>query len=308
MLSIIVPCYNEEEVIGLFYTELMKVINENKIKYELILVNDGSRDKTLEEFEKLTKIDKNVKYINFSRNFGKEAAILAGLEASSGEYVVLMDADLQDPPFMLVEMLKVVESKEYDSVATRRVTRTGEPKIKSFFARLFYKLINKMSDADIVDGARDYRMMTRQMADSILSLSEYHRFSKGIFGWVGYNTKWLDYENIERAAGETKWSFFKLFKYAIEGIVSFSTTPLRFATIAGILTCIFTFIYFVYIIINTMISGIHVPGYASTMVVILFLGGIQLLTMGITGEYLAKTYMEVKKRPIYIIKDKKNFK
>ncbi|MFV0274717.1 MAG: glycosyltransferase family 2 protein [Bacilli bacterium] len=302
MLSIIVPCYNEEKVIQVFYKELKKVVSNNDIKYELIFIDDGSKDKTIKVIENFIKKDKNIELISFSRNFGKEAAMLAGLEAANGDFVVLMDSDLQDPPKLLPTMLKTIIDEGYDSVATRRVSRQGEPAIRSIFARFFYKLINKLSSTDIVDGARDYRMMTKQMKDSIISLREYHRFSKGIFGWVGFETKWIEYENVERAAGETKWSFFKLFKYALEGIIGFTTLPLRFSTFTGFLTCICSFIYFIYILLSTLIFGNPTSGYASTLVIILLLGGIQLFTIGILGEYLAKTYIEIKRRPIYIVK------
>lgn len=310
-LSIIVPCYNEEEMVSIFYDTIIEELKKIKINYELIFVNDGSKDKTLDELRKICKKNKKVYVIDLSRNFNKEAAMLAGLEYSTGDYVVVMDADLQDPPNLLREMIKILDTKEYDSVATYRINRKGEPPIRTFFARSFYKLINKMTKVEIVDGARDYRMMTRSMVDSLLKLQEYHRFSKGLFVWVGFKTKYLGYENIERPAGKTKWSFWKLFSYAIEGIVSFTTFPLRIATFSGILISLIAFIYLLYIFVNTLFYGNPVAGWASLACIILFLGGIQLLSIGIIGEYLARTYGEVKKRPVYIIKevindDKKN--
>lgn len=302
-LSAIVPAYNEEQVLDIFYEEFSKRIKECNCTYELIFVNDGSKDKTLEVATALKKKDKNIKVVNFSRNFGKEAAMLAGLETSVGEYVVIMDADLQDPPALLPQMLKTLEEDGYDSVATYRVDRKGEPPIRSFFARRFYSLINKMIEVEIVDGARDYRMMKRSMVDSIISMREVNRFSKGIFAWVGYNTKYLEYENVERAAGETKWSFFKLVGYAIEGIVAFTTAPLRIATILGMLISSLAFIWMLFIVIKAMLIGDPVAGYPSLIAVISLLGGIQLLVLGIIGEYLAKTYLETKNRPVYIIKE-----
>ena len=304
-ISVIVPCYNEEESLPFFYKELVKVIDEmNDFSFEIIGINDGSSDNTLKELKNLANKDNRVKYISFSRNFGKEAAIYAGLENSKGEYVVMMDADLQDPPKLLPEMMKYIKEEGYDSVATRRVTRKGEPPVRSFFARMFYKIMNKISKTEIVDGARDYRLMTRQFVNSLLELSEYNRFSKGLFGWVGYNTKWIEFENVERVAGETKWSFWKLLIYSIEGIVAFSTAPLAIAALMGILFCIIAFIFIVVIVVRTLAFGDPVSGWPSTICVILLLGGIQLLCVGILGEYLAKTYLETKKRPIYICKEK----
>jgi len=270
---------------------------------ELVLVNDGSKDKTLEIMKELANKDDRVRYVSFSRNFGKEAAMLAGLNSSTGDYVGLMDADLQDPPSLLPDMLKILESDEYDCVATRRVNRKGEPPIRSFFARLFYKLINKLSSVEMVDGARDYRLMKRQMVNSILELKEYNRFSKGLFSFVGYNTKWLEYENIERVAGETKWSFWKLFKYAIEGIVAFTTAPLTIAAFLGILFCLLAFIMIIVIIVRTLIYGDPTSGWPSMICIIFLVSGVQLFCIGIIGEYLSKTYLETKKRPIYIIKE-----
>ena len=299
-LSIVTPCLNEEEALPFFYKELSRYISD--IDYELIIVDDGSKDDTVKVALKLKEEDPNIKILSFSRNFGKEAAILAGLRESSGDLVVLIDADLQDPPRLLKEMIKILEDEKYDSVATYRVSRKGEPPIRSFFARLFYRLINKMIDVQIVDGARDYRMMKRPMVDAILKMSEYHRFSKGIFAWVGFETYYLEFENVKRVAGETKWSFWGLFKYAIDGIVAFSTLPLRFATIAGAIVSLFGFIYMVFIALKAIFFGDPVQGYPSLIVIISLLGGIQLLILGIIGEYLARTYMEVKHRPNYIIK------
>lgn len=300
MLSIIVPCFNEEKALPLFYDELARYIRD--IDHEIIIVDDGSKDQTIKAAIDLKRLDPNIKVISFARNFGKEAAILAGLRESEGELVVLIDADLQDPPRLIPEMIEILQDEEYDSVATYRVSRAGEPKIRSFFARAFYKLINKLVDVTIVDGARDYRMMKRDMVDAILTMEEYHRFSKGIFAWVGFNTRYLEFENEKRIAGETSWSFWGLFKYAIDGIVGFSTAPLRLATIAGAFVSLFGFIYMFYIAIKALLYGDPVAGYPSLIVIITILGGIELLMLGIVGEYLARTYMEVKKRPVYIIK------
>lgn len=303
-ISVIVSCYNEEESIPLFYEEMTKVAKKMKNnEFEFIFVNDGSKDKTLSILKDLAKKDKKVRFLSFSRNFGKEAAMFAGLENATGDYVTLMDADLQDPPAMLPEMLDAIKKEGYDSVGTRRVTRKGEPPIRSFFARCFYKIINKMSKVEMVDGARDYRLMKRQVVDSIISLQEYNRYSKGLFSFVGYDTKWLEYENIERVAGETKWSFWKLFKYAIEGIVAFTTAPLSLAAILGILICFIAFIAIICIIVKTLAFGDPVGGWPSMVCILLFVSGIQLLCMGIIGQYLAKTYLETKKRPIYIVKE-----
>ena len=301
-ISIVVPCYNEAEVINIFYDELKKIQDELKIDFEVIFVDDGSKDKTLDLIREVS-LNKGVRYISFSRNFGKEAAMLAGLKAATGEYVAVMDADLQDPPYLLKEMYNILKEGEYDSVATRRVSRKGEPIIRSFFARIYYKIINKISKTEIVDGARDYRLMTRQMVNSVLEVTEYNRFSKGIFSWVGYNTKWLEYENVERAAGTTSWSFFRLFLYSLESIVAFSTLPLLIASIFGILFCFIAFIIIVIIIIKTLVIGDPTSGWPSMACIMFFIGGIQLLCTGIIGQYLAKTYLEVKKRPIYIIKE-----
>ncbi len=271
--------------------------------YELIFVDDGSRDHTLKSIKKLASQDENVKYISFSRNFGKESAIFAGLKNSRGEYVVIMDVDLQDPPRLLPEMFSLIVNEGYDSVATRRVSRKGEPKIRSFFARMFYKFFNRISKIDLVDGARDYRMMTRQVTDSILELNEYNRFSKGIFNWVGFKTKWLEYENIERVADETSWSFWSLVGYSIEGIVAFSAVPLSLSTIFGIIFSLVAFIMIIFIIIRHLLFGDAVQGWTSTICVILLLGGVQLFSIGILGKYLEKTYLESKNRPLYLTKE-----
>ena len=303
LCSCIVPCFNEEEVIPIYYEEMQKVRKqeEGKIDFEIIFIDDGSKDKTLEVIKKLSEQDECIHYVSFSRNFGKEAAMYAGFEHAKGEYVVTMDVDLQDPPHLIPEMIRCIEEEGYDSVATRRVTRKGEPPIRSFFARRFYGLINRISDADIVDGARDFRMMTRDMVNSVLALSEYNRFSKGIFGWVGYRTKWLEYENIERTAGETKWSFWKLLAYSLDGIVNFSNVPLMISSYLGILMTFISFVAIIFIIVRKLIFGDPVSGWPSLVCIITFVGGIQLFCMGIMGQYLSKTYMEVKKRPHYII-------
>lgn len=303
-LSIIVPCYNEEQSLPLFYPELKKYTDQLEQEIEVILVDDGSKDNTLNVIKDLKSKNKEIIGISFSRNFGKESGILAGLKESTGDLVVLMDADLQDPPYLLPEMIKAITEEGYDSVATYRVDRAGEPPIRSFFARQFYRLINRISDVEIVDGARDYRLMTRVMVDSIISLSEYHRFSKGIFTWVGFKTKYIAFENVERVAGETKWNFWKLFKYAIEGIVAFTTAPLRISMVMGFFVSFATLLYMIYVVIKALIFGDPVAGYPSMMAIILFLGGVQLLGIGVLGEYLSKTYMEVKNRPHYIVKNR----
>jgi glycosyltransferase involved in cell wall biosynthesis len=303
-ISVIVPSYNEEESLPLFYEEITKVANEmKKVDFEFLFVNDGSRDDTLNILRAFSRKDRRVRYVSFSRNFGKEAAMFAGLENVTGDYVVIMDADLQDPPSLLPEMYKIITEQDYDSVATRRVSREGEPRIRSFFARAFYKLINKISKTDIVDGARDFRLMTRQMVDAIVEMREYNRFSKGIFGWVGFKTKWLEFKNIERVAGVTKWSFWKLFIYSIEGIIAFSTVPLVIASLFGILFLFLAFILIIFIIIRTLIFGDPTSGWPSLACITFFVGGIQLFCTGIIGQYLAKTYLETKKRPIYIVKE-----
>ncbi len=312
LLSVIVSCYNEEETIPIFYKEICKVSKEMKyIDFEFIFINDGSRDNTLNVIKDLNKKDKRVKYLSFSRNFGKEAAMYAGLVSSRGDYITLMDADLQDPPSLLEKMYKLITEEGFDCVGTRRVTRRGEPRIRSFFARMFYKLINKMSNVELVDGARDYRLMTRQMVDAILSLKEYKRFSKGLFSFVGFKTKWLEYENIERVAGETKWNFWKLFIYAIDGITAFSTAPLVISAVVGFIFCFLSFIMILVIIIRTLVFGDPVSGWPSLVCIIFMVSGIQLFCLGIMGQYLANTYLETKNRPIYIVKesnidDKKN--
>ncbi|WP_026526744.1 glycosyltransferase family 2 protein [Butyrivibrio sp. VCD2006] len=306
LISIIVPCYNEEENIKDFYDELMKTegfFKENDVQFEIIYVNDGSKDNTVAEVKKLRGTDERVHLINFSRNFGKEAAIYAGLQKSKGDYVVMLDCDLQDPPAMLPEMYGYIVNEGYDSVATRRVTRKGEPPIRSFFARRFYSLINRMSKTEIVDGARDYRLMTRQFVDAILSMEEYNRFSKGIFGWVGFNTKWLEFENIERKKGETKWSFWKLFLYALDGIMAFSTVPLAFASILGVVFCFLAIILIIVTIIRKTLFGDPTSGWPSLVCIISLVSGVQLFCLGIVGQYLSKTYLEVKRRPIYIVKE-----
>ncbi len=305
LLSIIVPCYNEEESVPLFYAETIKqeaFFHEKGVEFEFVFVNDGSRDKTVEQIRKLHEKDERVHLVSFSRNFGKEAAIVAGFEKAKGDIVVLMDADLQDPPALLPGMYQNIESG-YDSVATRRVDRKGEPPIRSWFARRFYGLMRKISKTDIVDGARDYRMMTRQVVDAILSMREYNRFSKGIFGWVGFNTKWLEYENIQRAAGETKWSFWKLFLYSLDGIMAFSTVPLSIASFLGIIFCVIAFAFLIFIFVRALAFGDDVAGWPSTICVITLLGGLQLLCLGIMGQYLSKLYLEVKDRPKYLVKE-----
>ena len=301
-ISLIIPCYNEEEVLGILHEELKKVTGKMpQYNFEFLFVNDGSKDRTLEILKELAKEDDRVVYLSFSKNFGKEAAMYAGFCNAVGEYVAVMDADMQDPPALLPEMATYLESGEYDSVATRRVTRQGEPKIRSFFARQFYKLINKISDADVVDGARDFRLMKREMVDAIVAMGEQNRFSKGIFGWIGFKTKWLPFENVERAAGETKWNFWKLFKYSLDGIFNFSNAPLQIASVIGLLFTFVSFIALVLIVVRKAIWGDPVDGWPSLACIITFIGGIQLFCMGIMGQYLSKTYMEVKKRPHFII-------
>ena len=304
LISVVVPCYNEEEVLPLFYREVTRVAGlMPEYGFEFIFVDDGSRDGTLPLVKQLAGEDGRVKYVSFSRNFGKEAAMYAGFSYARGDYVALMDADLQDPPALLPEMMRAVREEEYDSVATRRVTRKGEPPIRSFFARCFYKLMRHISKTEIVDGARDYRLMTRPFVDSLLRLGEYNRFSKGLYGWVGYRTKWLEFENVERAAGETKWSFWKLLLYSIEGIVAFSAAPLALAAVCGVLCCALAFLFIAFIVVRTLLFGDPVAGWPSMICVILLIGGLQLLCIGILGEYLAKTYLEVKNRPIFICKE-----
>ena len=303
-ISLIVPCYNEEEVLLFFYEEFQKITSElNKYRTEVIFVDDGSSDRTMQVIKEIAKNDDRVKYISFSRNFGKEAAIYAGFSYADGDYIAMLDADLQDPPSLLPEMIQGIVKEGYDSVATRRVSRKGEPPVRSFFARLFYRLINKISTAEIMDGARDFRLMTRQFKDAILDMGEYNRFSKGIFGWVGFKTKWIEFENVERKAGETKWSFWKLFKYSLEGIIGFSTAPLAMVSALGLLVCLSAFLFLIVILVKTLCFGDPVDGWPSMICIILMLGVIQLLCMGILGMYLSKTYLETKKRPIYICKE-----
>ena len=301
LISLIVPCFNEEEALPIFYKETKKVLEGMNVDHELLFIDDGSKDKTFEIIRSLTEKDENVRYISFSRNFGKEAAIYAGFCHATGDYTAVMDADMQDPPSLLPQMVEILEKGEYDSVATRRVDRKGESKVRSWFAKQFYKIINRISDADIVDGARDFRLMKREMVDAIVSMSEYNRFSKGIFGWIGFKTYWLPFENVERVAGTTKWSFWGLFKYAISGIVNFSQTPLDIASAFGFVMTVIAFVMLVFVIVRKLLFGDPVAGWASTMSVIIFIGGIQLMCLGIIGQYLGKTYMETKRRPQYII-------
>lgn len=306
-ISCIVPCYNEEASLPYFYAEITRIEKNmklrGKLEFEIIFINDGSKDNTLKVLKEFAQNDSQVKYISFSRNFGKEAAMYAGLQKSTGDYVAIMDADMQDPPSLLPEMYRILQTEDYDNVAMRRTSRDGEPPIRSFFAKLFYRIINKISKADIVDGARDFRLMKRAMVDAILEMGEYNRFSKGIFGWVGFKTKWLPYVNIERVAGETKWSFWKLFVYSLEGIVAFSTVPLSIASVIGILLCFFAFIAIAFVIGRTLVFGDPVEGWPSLVCIITLIGGIQLFCMGIMGQYLAKTYLETKHRPIYIVSE-----
>ena len=303
-ITVIVPCYNEEEALHYYYEEMSRVMTlMNQYDFELIFINDGSKDNTLQVIKQLADNDERVRYVSFSRNFGKEAAMYAGFENSTGDYVCLMDADLQDPPKLLPEMVKAIEEEGYDSVATRRVTRQGEPPIRSFFARMFYKMMNKISDTELMDGARDYRLMTRQFVNSLLEMKEYNRFSKGLFGWVGYKTKWLEFENVERVAGETKWSFWKLFIYAIDGIVAFSTTPLAIASVIGMLMLFVAFFFIIFIVVRTLMFGDPVSGWPSLVCIITLIGGIQIFCVGILGQYLSKVYLETKNRPIYIVKE-----
>ncbi len=306
LISIVVPCYNEEESMPRFYSEVTKTAEKIDAQIEIIFVDDGSKDLTLEVARRLSKHDKRVRYISFSRNFGKEAGMLAGLEAAKGDYVAVMDADLQDPPSLLPQMYDAVTKDGYDCAATRRTTRKGEPVIRSFFARMFYRLINKISDADIVDGARDYRLMSRRMVNAVLQMGEYNRFSKGIFGWVGFKTKWFEYQNVERVAGETKWSFWKLFKYSVEGIVAFSTTPLYISSTLGFIVCIVSFLMACFYAVKAFIFGDPSAGFPTLVCIMLFLGGIQLIGIGVLGMYLSKTYLETKHRPIYIVRETEN--
>ena len=302
-ISIAVPCYNEEPALEPFFAAVSAVAEQMpEVAFEFLFIDDGSRDRTLEKMQELAQRDSRVKYISFSRNFGKEAGIYAGLENATGDYVVVMDADLQDPPALLPEMYRSIKEEGYDCVGSRLVTRKGEPPIRSLFARLFYKLINKMSNAEIVDGARDFQMMSRQVVEAILSMGEYNRFSKGIFGWIGFKKKWLEYENIERVAGETKWSFWQLLLYAIEGIVAFSTTPLVISSVFGLICCALALVMILVIIARTLIFGDPTSGWPSLVCIMLLLSGIQMLGIGIVGQYLAKTYLETKHRPIYLVR------
>lgn len=302
-ISIIVPCYNEELSLLAFHSNVTKILDENySNNYEIVFIDDGSSDQTLSLIKKLCENSSHVEYLSFSRNFGKEAAMLAGMKAARGKYIVIMDVDLQDPPELLPKMLEELEKGEYDCVATRRVSRKGEPIIRSFCARAFYRIINRMSDIYIVDGARDFRMMTRQMAQSIIAMPERNRFSKGLFAWVGFKTKWLEYENCERLSGESKWSFWGLFKYSVEGILAFSTVPLAIASWMGVLLFIASFCAVVFFVIQKLFVGIETQGWATMMCMILMLGGMQLLCIGILGQYMAKTYLETKNRPLYIVR------
>lgn len=303
LLSIIVPCYNEEETVALFFKETEKVRQQLGIEFEYIFVNDGSKDGTLNQLRNLAKNHTNVRYLSFSRNFGKEAALYAGLKAAKGDLITVMDADLQDPPELLPEMIQIIEVEGYDCVGTRRTTRQGEPPIRSFFAKMFYHIVNRIGEVEMVDGARDYRLMTRQMVDAILELSEYNRFSKGLFSWVGFKTKYLSFENRERVAGETSWSFLKLFKYSIDGIINFSEAPLNIASFIGAFSCIGAGLAMIFIIIKTLIFKDPTSGWPSLVTIILFMGGLQLLCIGIIGKYIGKIFLETKKRPIYIVQE-----
>lgn len=308
VITIIVPCFNEEAAIPFFYEEIKKTKEQfdkevGDVEFELMFVDDGSSDKTMEVIKGLRAKDDSVHFVSFSRNFGKEAALYAGFKKSTGDYVVCMDADLQDPPALLLDMYKAVTEEGYDSAATRRVTRKGEPPIRSFFARMFYRMMNKISKTEFVDGARDYRIMTRKMVDAVLDMGEYNRFTKGIYGWVGFKTKWFAYENIERVAGETKWSFWKLFLYSLEGIIGFSTAPLSIATMLGFFFTLVAFVLIIFIVIRTMCFGDPTNGWPSLVCIIVFFAGVQLLSLGIVGMYLSKTYLETKNRPIYIARE-----
>ncbi|MDF2942529.1 MAG: hypothetical protein K0S01_1387 [Herbinix sp.] len=303
-LSVVIPCYNEQDAIPIFYEEIIKVaIDLKELEWEFVFVNDGSKDNTLAIMKKLRDKDERVHFISFSRNFGKEAAIYAGLKKAIGDYVLLMDVDLQDPPFLIAQMYHAITSEGYDCVATRRVTREGEPFIRSIFAKCFYYLINNISKTEFVDGARDFRMMKRQMVNAILELTEYNRFSKGIFSWVGFHVKWLEYVNVQRVAGETKWSFWKLLIYSFEGIVAFSTTPLALASIFGLIFCFISLLLIILIVIRTLIWGDPTTGWPSLVCIFCLIGGVQMFCTGILGQYLAKTYLETKKRPIFIVKE-----
>lgn len=306
-ISVIIPCYNEENSIPIFYREITNISQKmeasENVKFELIFIDDGSSDQTLEVIRELHFENSNVRYVSFSRNFGKEAGIYAGLQAANGDYIAIMDVDLQDPPQFLPDMLHILKTTDYDCVATRRSTRKGEPLIRSWFSHKFYQLINALSDTEIVDGARDFRLMSRKMKDSILNVCEYNRFSKGIFSWVGFQTKWISYENVERSAGKTKWNFWKLFKYSIEGIVGFSTVPLLVAAMIGIIFCFLAILGIIFVIVRALLFGDPTSGWPSLVCIILLCSGVQLFCTGILGEYLAKTYLEAKHRPIYIVSE-----
>ena len=304
IISIVVPCHNEEEMVPIFHKEITAVSEQlPDAVFEMIFVNDGSKDATLAELKRLASLDERVHYLSFSRNFGKEAAMVAGLRHATGNYVAVMDADLQDPPAMLVEMVALIRTGEYDCIGTKRVDRKGEPPIRSFFARQFYQLINRISDTEIVDGARDFRLMTRQMVDAVLEMTEYNRFSKGIFSWVGFETKYLSYENQERVAGQTTWSFWSLFKYSLDGIVAFSEAPLAIAAFTGFLSFAVAILAALILTVRTLVFGNATSGWTSLIVIILGMGGLQLLCLGILGKYLGKTFMETKRRPLYILKE-----
>ena len=303
-LSLVVPAYNEEEALPIFYREARKVEEQlPQVEIEYLFVDDGSVDGTMDVIRRLHEEDPRVHYVSFSRNFGKEAAIYAGLENAAGDYVAILDADLQDPPALLPEMLRIVTEEGYDCVGSRRVSRKGEPPIRSWFARMFYRIMNRISSADVVDGARDFQLMNRKVVSAILSMKEYNRFSKGILGWVGFKKKWLEYENIERAAGETKWSFWKLLLYALDGIVAFSTMPLVIASVMGILFCVLAFAAIIFIIIRTLVFGDPTSGWPSMVCIIMLVSGVQLLCIGILGQYMAKTYLETKRRPLYLVEE-----
>lgn len=303
-ITVIVPCFNEQDALPIYYKEMCKVMNKMpEVEIEMLFVDDGSTDRTLSVMKDLNALDEKCKYLSFSRNFGKEAAIYAGLKNATGDYVAIMDVDLQDPPELLPQMYQILEEGEYDNVATKRSTRKGEPVIRSFLSETFYKCINKISKTEIVSGARDYRLMNRRMVDAVLEMSEYNRFSKGIFEWVGFRTKWLEFENVERSAGETKWSIRKLFTYSLEGIMGFSVAPLSFASVIGLLFCVLSFLMVIVIVVRTLVWGDPVAGWPSLVCIVFMVGGVQLLCTGIVGQYLAKTYLETKHRPIYILKD-----
>ena len=303
-LTAIVPCYNEQEALTYFYDEITRVADlMPKVEFEVLYINDGSKDDTLSVLKEFAAKDTRMKYVSFSRNFGKEAAIYAGLQYATGDLVAIMDADLQDPPSLLPQMYQAIEEEGYDSIATRRVTRKGEPSVRSFFARMFYHIMNRISKTEIVDGARDFRLMNRSFVNALLDMGEYNRFSKGLFGWVGFNTKWLEYENVERVAGETKWSFWSLLRYSMDGILAFSTAPLSIASFMGVLFCIISFIMILVIVVKTLIWGEPVAGFPTLICIIFLLGGLILLSLGVIGQYIAKMYLEVKKRPIFLIKE-----